>query len=73
MMKKAGAYRAERESYLHINHPNYDFVGIVYSEDVATMKASADMMRATGSFTEVNFLELECLKNIMKFLKKHLS
>ena len=33
MMKKAGAEWAEGESYLHINHPNYDFVGIVYSED----------------------------------------
>ena len=29
MMKKAGAEWAEGESYLHINHPNYDFVGIV--------------------------------------------
>ena len=55
MMKKAGAEWAEGESYLHINHPNYDFVGIVYSEDESTMKASADMMRATGSFTDINF------------------
>ena len=55
MMKKAGAEWAEGESYLHINHPNYDFVGIVYSKDENTMKASADMMRATGSFTDINF------------------
>ena len=55
MMKKTGTKWAEGESYLHINHPSYDFVAIVYSEDESTMKASADIMRATGSFREINF------------------
>jgi uncharacterized protein with GYD domain len=55
MMKKAGAEWAEGESYLYINHTNYDFVGIVYLKDESTMTASADMMGATGSFTDINF------------------
>ena len=48
MMKKAGAKCTVGESYSHINHPYYDFVGIVYSKDVAIIKAK-------GIFTEINF------------------
>ncbi len=55
MMKKAGAEWGEGESYLHINHPSYDFVGVVYLKDEVSMKASADMMRATGNFTDITF------------------
>lgn len=48
MMKKAGAKWTVGESHLHINHFNYDFVGIVYSKDAAIMKAK-------GIFAEIDF------------------
>ena len=55
MMKKAGIEWAKGESYLHINHPDFDFMGIVYAKNDETMKASGDMMRASGNWDKFNF------------------
>ena len=34
MSKKAGLEYADGESYLHINHPDYDFICIMYGKNV---------------------------------------
>ena len=70
MMKKAGVEWAEGNSYVHINHPNYDFIGTVYSKSENAMKASTDMMRATGNFQDINFFKAWLPEDYIEISKK---
>ena len=70
MMKKAGVEWAEGNSYVHINHPNFDFIGTVYSKDENAMKASTDMMRATGNFQDINFFKAWLPEDYIEISKK---
>ena len=55
MSKKAGLEYADGESYLHINHPDYDFICIMYGKNDEAVKSAADMMRATGNLEKFTF------------------
>ncbi len=53
--KKIGLEYASGESYLHINHPDYDFICIMYGKSDEAVKSASDMMRATGNIEKFTF------------------
>ena len=55
MSKKAGLEYAEGESYLHINHPEYDFICIMYGKSDEAVKSASDMMRAIGNLEKFTY------------------
>ena len=56
-LKKAGGKWDEGTSFVHINHPDYDFIGIILAKDEDTAKATADVIRATGNYEHFNFFK----------------
>ena len=54
-LRNAGGKWDEGSSFVHVNHPDYDFIGIIIVKDEATAKATADVIRATGNYESFNF------------------
>ena len=70
LMKKTGAKWADGESFLHIDHPEYDFVLIMLNQDTEMAKAATDMLRATGNFKKINFFRAWSSSEYTKISKK---
>ena len=54
-LEKSGGKWDKGTSFVHINHPDIDFIGIILAKDENTAKATADVIRATGNYEHFNY------------------
>ncbi len=54
-MEKGGVKLADGDSFLFVNHPEYDLFMVVFSDNDDNLKASIDMIKATGNYEKLSY------------------